>query len=44
LLDWSLKKNGCLAAAPVAKGGPDAVRRFSTHATADVILDAVEHR
>jgi predicted aldo/keto reductase-like oxidoreductase len=42
LLDWSLKKNGCLAAArQLQKEGRARFIGFSTHATTDVILDAV---
>jgi len=42
LLDWSLKKNGCLAAArQLQKDGRTRFIGFSTHATTDVILDAV---
>lgn len=42
LLDWSLKKNGCLAAARrLQKDGRARFIGFSTHATTDVILDAV---
>ena len=42
LLDWSLKKNGCLAAArQLQKDGRARFVGFSTHATTDVILDAV---
>ncbi len=42
LLDWSLKKNGCLAAARrLQKEGRVQFIGFSTHATTDVILDAV---
>jgi predicted aldo/keto reductase-like oxidoreductase len=42
LLDWSLKKDGCLAAARgLQKEGRVRFVGFSTHATTDVILDAV---
>lgn len=42
LLDWSLKKNGCLAAArKLQKEGRVRFVGFSTHATTDIILDAV---
>ena len=42
LLDWSLKKNGCLAAArQLQKEGRVRFIGFSTHATTDVILEAV---
>jgi predicted aldo/keto reductase-like oxidoreductase len=42
LLDWSLKKNGCLAAArKLQKEGRARFIGFSTHATLDVILDAI---
>ena len=42
LLDWSLKKNGCLAAARrLQKEGRARFVGFSTHATTDVILEAV---
>ena len=42
LLDWSLKKDGCLAAArKLQKEGRCRFIGFSTHATTDVILDAV---
>ena len=42
LLDWSLRKNGCLAAARrLQKEGRVRFVGFSTHATTDVILDAV---
>jgi predicted aldo/keto reductase-like oxidoreductase len=42
LLDWSLKKNGCLAAArQLQKAGRARFIGFSTHATPDVILEAV---
>ena len=42
LLDWSLKKNGCVAAARrLQKEGRIRFLGFSTHATTDVILDAV---
>jgi len=42
LLDWSLKKDGCLAAARrLQKDGRTRFIGFSTHATTDVILDTV---
>jgi len=42
LLDWSLKKNGCLAAArQLQKEGRTRFVGFSTHATTDLILAAV---
>ncbi|MBI5773442.1 MAG: aldo/keto reductase [Verrucomicrobia bacterium] len=42
LLDWSLKKNGCLAAArKLQREGRCRHVGFSTHATTDIILDAV---
>ena len=42
LLDWSLRKNGCLAAArQLQKEGRARFIGFSTHATTDVILEAV---
>ncbi len=42
LLDWSLQKNGCVAAArQLQKQGRVRHLGFSTHATTDVILDAV---
>ena len=43
LLDWSLKKNGCLAAARrLQKEGRVRFVGFSTHATTDIILQAME--
>jgi len=43
LLDWSLKKNGCLAAArQLQREGRARFIGFSTHATTDIILDAVQ--
>jgi hypothetical protein len=43
LLDWSLRKNGCLAAARrLQKEGRVRFVGFSTHATADIILEAVQ--
>lgn len=43
LLEWSLKKDGCLAAARrLQREGRVRFLGFSTHATTDVILDAVE--
>jgi predicted aldo/keto reductase-like oxidoreductase len=42
LLDWSLKKGGCLEAArQLQKEGRCRFIGFSTHATTDIILDAV---
>jgi len=42
LLDWTLKKDGCLAVArQLQKDGRVRFIGFSTHATTDVILDAV---
>ncbi len=42
LLDWSLKKNGCLAAArKLQREGRARFIGFSTHATTDIILEAV---
>ena len=44
LLDWSLRKNGSLAAAQqLQKEGRVRFIGFSTHATPDVILEAVNH-
>ena len=44
LLDWSLKKNGCLAAArQLQKEGRARHIGFSTHATTDIILEAIQH-
>ena len=41
-LDWSLKKNGCLAAArKLQKEGRCRFIGFSTHGTTDIILEAV---
>ena len=41
-LDWSLRKNGCLAAARrLQREGRTRFVGFSTHATTDIILDAV---
>ncbi len=41
-LDWSLRKNGCLAAARrLQKEGRVRFVGFSTHATTDIILEAV---
>ncbi len=41
-LDWTLQKNGCLAAArQLQKEGRARFIGFSTHATPDIILDAV---
>ncbi len=43
LLDWSLKKNGCVAAArQLQREGRVRFIGFSTHATTDIILDAVK--
>jgi uncharacterized protein len=43
LLDWSLKKGGCLAAArQLQREGRVRFVGFSTHATTDVILEAVK--
>jgi hypothetical protein len=43
LLDWSVKKNGCLAAARrLQKEGRVRFVGFSTHATTDIILQAVQ--
>jgi len=43
LLDWSLKKHGCLAAArQLQKQGRVRFIGFSTHATTDVIVDTVK--
>ena len=42
LLDWTLQKNGCLEAArKLQKQGRVKFVGFSTHATTDIILDAV---
>jgi predicted aldo/keto reductase-like oxidoreductase len=42
LLEWSVKKNGCVAAArQLQKQGRIRFLGFSTHATTDVILDTV---
>ncbi len=42
ILDWSLQKNGCLAAArKLQKAGRCRFVGFSTHATTDIILEAV---
>jgi len=42
LMDWSLRKNGCLAAARrLQKEGRARFVGFSTHATTDVILETV---
>jgi hypothetical protein len=42
LLDWSLKKDGCLAAARrLQQEGRTRFVGFSTHATTDIILEAV---
>jgi len=42
LLDWSLKKNGCLAAArKLQREGRVRFVGFSTHASTDIILEAV---
>jgi predicted aldo/keto reductase-like oxidoreductase len=43
LLDWSLKKDGCLAAArQLQREGRARFVGFSTHATTDIILKAIE--
>jgi len=43
LLEWSLKKNGCVAAARrLQQQGRARFVGFSTHATTDVILEAVQ--
>jgi uncharacterized protein len=43
LLDWSLKKGGCLAAArQLQKGGRARHIGFTTHATTDVILNTIQ--
>ncbi|MBA4149606.1 MAG: aldo/keto reductase [Verrucomicrobia bacterium] len=43
LLDWSLRKGGCVAAVrKLQKEGRVRFLGFSTHATSDVILEAVE--
>lgn len=43
LLDWSLRKDGCVAAArQLQREGRTRFIGFSTHATTDVILDAVK--
>jgi len=43
LLDWSMKKNGCLAAARrLQKEGRVRFVGFSTHATTDIILETVQ--
>jgi uncharacterized protein len=42
LLDWSLRKDGCVAAArELQRAGRARFLGFSTHATPDIILDAV---
>jgi predicted aldo/keto reductase-like oxidoreductase len=44
LLDWSLKKGGCLEAArELQKQGRARHIGFTTHATTDIILDAIQH-
>ena len=44
LVDWSLKKNGCLAAArQLQKEGRARFIGFSTHATTDIIIEAIRH-
>jgi predicted aldo/keto reductase-like oxidoreductase len=44
LLDWSLKKGGCLEAArKLQKEGRARFIGFSTHATTDIILDTIQH-
>lgn len=43
LLDWSLRKNGCVAAARrLQREGRIRFLGFSTHATTDIILDAIK--
>lgn len=43
LLDWSLKKDGCLAAAQqLQRDGRVRFIGFSTHATTDIILEAIQ--
>jgi predicted aldo/keto reductase-like oxidoreductase len=43
LLDWTMRKNGCLAAArKLQRDGRFRFLGFSTHATTDIILDAIE--
>ena len=45
LLEWSLRKNGCVAAARKLQAeGRCRFVGFSTHATTDIILDAVNSR
>ena len=42
-LDWSLRKNGCVAAArKLQREGRIRFLGFSTHATTDIILDAIK--
>ncbi|HEX4263390.1 MAG TPA: aldo/keto reductase [Verrucomicrobiae bacterium] len=44
LLDWSVKKGGCLdAARQLQKEGRVRFIGFSTHATTDVIVDTIQH-
>jgi len=44
LMDWSLKKGGCLEAArQLQKEGRARHIGFSTHATTDIILETIEH-
>jgi len=44
LMDWSLKKGGCLdAARQLQKEGRARHIGFSTHATTDIILETIEH-
>lgn len=44
LLDWSLKKGGCLEAArKLQKEGRVRFIGFSTHATPDIIIEAINH-
>ena len=44
ILDWSLKKNGCLAVArQLQKEGRVRFIGFSTHATPDIILETIQH-
>ena len=43
LLDWTIRKNGCLAAArQLQTGRPRPFIGFSTHATTDIILAAID--
>jgi predicted aldo/keto reductase-like oxidoreductase len=44
LMDWSLRKGGCLEAArKLQKEGRARFIGFSTHATTDIILETIEH-